>query len=63
MADRRVAFFLIAALVCALLTFAAPADLRWVAEATAAVYVVLAALTALERLSTRAYQRKRHREP
>ena len=51
MSDRRVAFFLVAAVVCALLTFASPPDLRWVPEVTAGVYLALAALSGLERLS------------
>lgn len=60
MADRRVAFFLIAAGVCALLTIAAPIALRWVPEVVACVYAALAGLTALERLGDR---HRRSREP
>lgn len=57
--SRRVPFFLVAALVCGVLTFAAPADLRWVPEVVSGVYVVLAALTALEQWS----DGRRRREP
>ncbi len=59
--ERRITFFLGAALICGLLTFAAPADLRRVPIAVSAVYVVLAALTGLE-LVTEA-RRARRREP
>jgi hypothetical protein len=51
--DRRVAFFLAAAVVCALMTPLAPGELRWVPVATAATYVVLALLVALESWSGR----------
>ena len=57
--DRRVSFFLIASVTCAVLTFAAPADLRQVPIVVAAVYLVLALLTALERWS----ELRRRREP
>ena len=57
--DRRVAFFLIAAVTCAVLTFAAPPDLRRVPVVVAAVYFVLAALTALEQWS----EARRNRDP
>ncbi len=53
MNDRRLWFFLVAAAVCGLLVPATPGELRWVPEALAAVYVVLAALVALETLSGR----------
>ena len=49
--DRRVSFFLIAALTCGLLTFVAPADLRAVPVVVAGVYLLLAAATALEQWS------------
>lgn len=58
--ERRVPFFLVAALTCVLLTFAAPADFRWVPIVVAAVYVVLAAATALEQWTE---ARRRQREP
>ena len=58
--DRRVSFFLVAAVTCALLTFAAPADLRKVPVVVAAVYFVLAGLTALEQWSE---ARRQDREP
>ena len=49
--SRRVTFFAIAAVTAGLLTFVAPADLRWVPQGTAVVYAVIAALTALEEWS------------
>ena len=59
--NRRVTFFAGAAVLCILLIPVAPADLRWVPEAVAAVYVVLAGLTGLEDwLENR---RERRREP
>jgi hypothetical protein len=51
--DRRIPFFLIAALVCGLMTPIAPGQFRWVPVATAVTYVVLAILVALESLSGR----------
>jgi hypothetical protein len=51
--DRRITFFLLAALLCALMTPLAPGEFRWVPEATAVTYVVLAILVALESLSGR----------
>lgn len=57
--SRRVAFFAIAAVTCAVLTLATPADLRWVPEVVAVVYALLAALTALEQWSLG----REHREP
>ncbi len=53
MNDRRLWFFLVAAMACALLIPAAPADLRWVPKMLAVVYVVLAALVALELVGSR----------
>ena len=53
MSDRRITFFLVAAVVCALLTPLAPGAVRWVPVATAVTYVVLAILVALESLSGR----------
>ena len=46
--DRRVLFFLVAAVACAVLYPAAPTDFRWVTLAVAAVYVGLALLAALD---------------
>lgn len=46
--DRRVPFFLVAALASFVLYFPAPNDFRWVPVSLAIVYVVLAALTALD---------------
>jgi low affinity Fe/Cu permease len=53
MRDRRITFFLAAAVVCALMTPVAPAAQRWVPIATAITYVVLAMLVILESLSDR----------
>lgn len=53
MRDRRISFFLAAALVCALMAPLAPSEFRWVPVATAVTYVVLAFLVALESLSSR----------
>ena len=53
MIDRRITFFLAAAVVCSLMTPLAPRELRWVPVATAVTYVVLAILVALESLSGR----------
>ena len=53
MSDRRITFFLAAAVLCALMTPLAPDELRWVPVATAATYAVLAILVGLESLSTR----------
>ena len=56
--SRRVTFFVIAAVACAILIFAAPEDLRWVPEMMAVVYAVLAALTGLEEWSTSRHHRR-----
>ena len=53
MNDRRLWFFLAAAAVCALLVPATPGEFRWVPQALAAIYLVLAVLVALEVLSRR----------
>lgn len=53
MSDRRITFFLAAAVVCALMTPLAPGELRWLPVATAVTYLVLAILVALESLSSR----------
>ena len=53
MIDRRITFFLAAAAVCGLMTPLAPGEFRWVPVATAATYIVLAVLVALESLSGR----------
>src|SRR5947208_3655606 len=53
--DRRVTFFLVAALVCGLLVPLAPGEFRIVCEVTAGAYVLLAGATALDQWS-------RHRE-
>jgi len=46
--DQRLWFFLGAGAVCAGMVPLAPTDLRWVPVVTAVVYVVLAALVALD---------------
>ncbi|HVT75986.1 MAG TPA: hypothetical protein VHD87_03070 [Acidimicrobiales bacterium] len=48
MKDRRALFFILSAVVCALLVPLAEPEHRWVAEFTAVVYVVLAAASALD---------------
>ena len=53
MSDRRITFFLAAAVVCALMTPLAPHELRWVPIATAVTYFILAILVVLESLSGR----------
>ena len=53
MNDRRLWFFLVAAAVCGLLVPASPGEFRWVPQALVVVYVVLAALVALEIISGR----------
>ena len=49
--DRRAIFFLCAAALCAVLIPLADESNRWVAEVTAAVYVVLAVLSWLDHWS------------
>ncbi len=51
--DRRATFFALAAVVCALLIPVSEAEVRWVAELTAAVYVVLALASFLDFRSRR----------
>jgi hypothetical protein len=51
--DRRITFFLAAAVLCAAMTPIAPRAHRWVPVATAVTYAVLAVLVALESLSGR----------
>jgi hypothetical protein len=51
LSDRRAHFFLGAAVLCAALAPLADAELRWVPVALAAVYVVLALLSMLDRWS------------
>ena len=46
--DRRALFFLVAALVCGLLSIPTGADLRWVPETMTIAYIVLAGLSALD---------------
>ena len=48
MKDRRLWFFLAAAAACAFLVPATPDEFRWVPQALVVVYLVLAALVALE---------------
>lgn len=56
--DRRAAFFLVAAIACALMIPVSDADLRWVAELTSAVYVVLAIAAWLDSRSRRGSSRR-----
>ena len=49
--DRRVAFFLVAAIICVLLALVAPGEFRGVCLAVGGIYVVLAVATALDRRS------------
>ena len=49
--EKRVGFFLIAAVVCALLIPAADPEHRWVAATTSITYVVLAILFAVDNWS------------
>ena len=53
MNDRRLWFFLIAAVIAGALTPVAPEDFRWVPQATAVAYVILAILVALDAASRR----------
>jgi hypothetical protein len=46
--DRRVAFFLFAAIACFVLVPVADTELRWVPVGTGAVYVLLALAAALD---------------
>ena len=46
--DRRALFFLAAGAIAALLTLATPSDLRWVPEAVAVSYLVLAVASYLD---------------
>ena len=39
--DRRAVFFLCSAIVCALLSFVTPSELRWVGDVMAVAYAVL----------------------
>jgi hypothetical protein len=61
--DRRITFFLGAAVVCGAMTPLAPGDLRWVPIVTAVTYVVLAVLVALESLSDRSRRNGARRDP
>jgi hypothetical protein len=56
--DKRVPFFLVASLVCALLVPVADPQHRWVAAATAITYAVLALAFALDSWS-RAHERQK----
>ena len=48
MGDRRIWFFLVAAVVAGALTPLAPTKFQWVPQATAGAYVLLAVLVALD---------------
>ena len=52
--DRRVAFFLVAAVASGLMTFVAPDDYRYVAIGVSVTYLVLALLATFDLLSRRA---------
>jgi hypothetical protein len=56
--DRRAGFFLIAAVMCFVLTPVADTPHRPIAIITGSVYVVLAALSALDRASRNAMERR-----
>ncbi|MFN2504128.1 MAG: hypothetical protein ABR540_07850 [Acidimicrobiales bacterium] len=56
MRDRRLWFFLAAAAACVLLVPVSPSEFRWVAEATAGTYLVLAILFALDNVSRTRYR-------
>ena len=49
--DKRIPFFLIAATMCFALYYPTPPDFRWVPLSLGIVYLVLAALTALDHWS------------
>ncbi|HYD10111.1 MAG TPA: hypothetical protein VEA78_08410 [Acidimicrobiales bacterium] len=51
--DRRVQFFLVAAVACFLLYEPTPGDLRWVPLVLGTVYTLLAVLAALDQRSRR----------
>jgi len=51
--DRRAVFFLCSALVCAVLTFVTPSELRWVGNVMAVAYAALAAASWLDHSSRR----------
>lgn len=53
MRDRRAVFFIIAAVISVALVPVSDAKLAWVPKLTAAAYVVLAALSALDAFSRR----------
>lgn len=58
--DKRIVFFLVAAVLCAVMTPLAPDDLRWVPMATAVTYVVLAVLVTLDALGRRPRDEENH---
>jgi hypothetical protein len=51
--DKRVPFFLVAALIVIALYYPTPPDFRWVPLTLSITYVVLALLTALDQWSKR----------
>jgi hypothetical protein len=51
--DRRAVFFFSSALVCAMLSFVTPAELRWVGEVMAIAFAALAAASWLDHMSRR----------
>ena len=56
--DRRVGFFLIAAVASGLMTFVAPDDYRYIAIGVSVTYVVLAVLAWLDLVSRRTSGRR-----
>ena len=55
--DRRVIFFLVAAVICAVLVPLAESKFRWVPIVTSAAYVLLAGAVALDQWSKRREKR------
>jgi hypothetical protein len=51
--DRRAVFFMCSALVCAVLVFVTPSELRWVGNVMTAAYAVLAMASWLDHSSRR----------
>ncbi|MEP7113215.1 MAG: hypothetical protein ABI862_08115 [Ilumatobacteraceae bacterium] len=51
--DRRAVFFLCSAVLCFLLAFVTPSELRWVGEAMSIGYAVLAGASWLDHSSRR----------
>lgn len=56
--DRRAIFFLVAALVCGLLSIPTDAELRWVPETMTITYTILAGLSLLDYQARRRHPRR-----